>query len=79
MKTKNIPSDIKSKSINEAKFEILQILEKLEKNNTDLDASKNDYKRLLMLNDHVNSLFRERIKKLKLPKNSKKNSKWLIT
>ena len=46
MKTKNIPSDIKSKSINEAKFEILQILEKLEKNNTDLDASKNDYKRL---------------------------------
>ena len=75
MKTKNIPSDIKSKSINEAKFEILQILEKLEKNNTDLDASKNDYKRLLMLNDHVNSLFRERIKKLKLPKNSKKNSK----
>ena len=25
----------------------------------DLDASKNDYKRLLMLNDHVNSLFRE--------------------
>ena len=75
MKTKNIPSDIKSTSINEAKFEILQILEKLEKNNTDLDASKNDYKRLLMLNDHVNSLFRERIKKLKLPKNSKKNSK----
>ena len=75
MKTKNIPSDIKSKSINEAKFEILQILEKLEKNNADLDASKNDYKRLLMLNDHVNSLFRERIKKLKLPKNSKKNSK----
>ena len=72
MKTKNIPSDIKSKSINEAKLEILQILEKLEKNNADLDASKNDYKRLLRLNEHKNGLFRERIKKIKLPKNSKK-------
>ena len=49
-----------------------KILEKLEKNNADLDASKNDYKRLLRLNEHINGLFRERIKKIKLPKNSKK-------
>ena len=30
MKTKNIPPDIKSKSINEAKSEIMEILQKLE-------------------------------------------------
>ena len=40
MKTKNIPPEIKSKSINDAKSEILHILERLEKNDTDLDASK---------------------------------------
>ncbi len=31
MKTKNIPVDIKSKSLNEAKIEISNILERLEK------------------------------------------------
>ena len=36
MKTKNIPVDIKSKSLNEAKSEIKDILERLEKENMDL-------------------------------------------
>tara|TARA_B100000674_G_C37907632_1_gene946922 strand:- start:64 stop:291 length:228 start_codon:yes stop_codon:yes gene_type:complete len=68
MKTKNIPTDIKSKSIKEAKLEILQILEKLENDNVDLDASKEDYRRLLKLNDHINGLFREKIKNIRNPK-----------
>ena len=65
MKTKNIPSDIKSKSINEAKSEILDILEKLEKEDVDLRALKNEYQRLLNLNDYVDGLFKERIKKIR--------------
>ena len=65
MKTKNIPPEIKSKSINEAKSEILDILERLEKKDTDLSASKNDYQRLLNLNNYVDGLFKERIKKIR--------------
>ena len=65
MKTKNIPSDIKSKSINDAKSEILDILERLEKEDVDLEASKNEYQRLLTLNDHIDGLFKERIKKIR--------------
>ncbi len=65
MKTKNIPSDIKSKSINEAKSEILDILERLEREDVDLRASKNEYQRLLNLNDYVDGLFKERIKKIR--------------
>ena len=65
MKTKNIPPDIKSKSINEAKSEIIDILERLEKDSTDLEGSKKDYDRLLLLNDHVNNLFKEKFKDIK--------------
>ena len=42
MKTKNIPPDIKSKSINEAKIEISDILRRLEDSGTDLENSKKD-------------------------------------
>ena len=66
MKTKNIPPDIKSKSINDAKSEILDILERLEKkDDVDLQASKKDYQRLLTLNNYVDGLFKERIKKIR--------------
>ena len=66
MKTKNIPPDIKSKSINDAKSEILDILERLEKkDDVDLQASKKDYQRLLTLNSYVDGLFKERIKKIR--------------
>ena len=61
MKTKNIPPDIKSKSINDTKLEIIDILERLEKSNVDLEASKTDYERLLVLNDHVNNLLKEKL------------------
>ena len=62
MKTKNIPTDIKSKSINEAKSEIMHILERLEKDNTNLEGSKKDYERLLLLNNHVDNIFKEKLK-----------------
>ena len=66
MKTKNIPPDIKSKSINDAKSEIIDILERLEKkDDIDLQASKKDYQRLLTLNNYIDGLFKERIKKIR--------------
>ena len=42
MKSKNILGEIKSKSIKEAKNEINRILDKLEKNDTDLENSIDD-------------------------------------
>ena len=65
MKTKNIPPDIKSKSINEAKREISDILDRLEKNQLDLQASKKDYERLLILNNHVDDLFKKKLSNIK--------------
>ena len=65
MKTKNIPPDIKSKSLNEAKSEISDILERLETNQIDLEASKKDYERLLILNDHIDNLFKEKLNNIK--------------
>ena len=64
MKIKNIPPDIKSKSINEAKLEISDILKRLEDTGVDLDNSKKDYERLILLNHHVDSIFREKLNKI---------------
>ena len=64
MKTKNIPPDIKSKSINEAKSEIFEILQKLENIETNFEECANDYKRLLSLNQHVNSLLKEKLNRI---------------
>ena len=65
MKMKNIPVDIKSKSLNEAKSEIADILERLENENVDLESSTKDYERLLSLNRYIDSLFRERLNKIR--------------
>ena len=65
MKTKNIPTDIKSKSINDAKSEIMDILEKLEKDGANLEALKNDYQRLLTLNNHIDLIFKKRLESIR--------------
>jgi len=71
MKMKNIPVDIKSKSLNEAKSEIADILERLENENEDLENSTKDYERLLSLNRYIDSLFRERLNKIRSIKKEK--------
>jgi len=71
MKIKNIPVDIKSKSLNETKSEIADILERLENENVDLENSIKDYERLLSLNRYIDSLFRERLKKIRFTKKEK--------
>ena len=53
MKNENIPADIKSKSLKEAKEEIDVILGKLERQEADLSNSLNDYQRLIQLNKHI--------------------------
>ena len=45
MKTENIPADIKSKSLKEARDEIDEILAKLETQNIDLSNTEKMYKR----------------------------------
>ncbi len=64
MKIENIPADIKSKSLKEAKDEINQILTKLESENLDLNRTEDIYKRLINLNKHVENLFKIKSKEI---------------
>ncbi len=64
MKNENIPADIKSKSLKEARDEINEILAKLESKNIDFDNAESAYRRLLNLNKHVETLFKMKSKKL---------------
>ena len=60
MKIENIPADIKSKSLKEAKAEINEILIRLEDKNFDLNDIEADYKRLIYLNKHIENLFKKK-------------------
>ncbi len=64
MKIENIPADIKSKSLKEARDEIDHILIQLESKNLDFDNVEKEYKRLISLNKHVENLFKEKFKKI---------------
>ncbi len=69
MKIENIPADIKSKSIKEARDEIDEILSKLENQTTNLDESENDYFRLIQLNKHIDEMFKKKFKEISEKKN----------
>tara|TARA_B100000963_G_scaffold141074_1_gene122825 strand:+ start:51 stop:284 length:234 start_codon:yes stop_codon:yes gene_type:complete len=64
MKNENIPADVKSKSIKEARDEINLILTKLENKYTNLNDSVDDYKRLIQLNNHIEALFKKKVKEI---------------
>ena len=64
MKNENIPADIKSKSLKEAKEEIDQILGKLESLEAKLSDSFEDYQRLIQLNKHIETLFKKKFKEI---------------
>ena len=70
MKIENIPADIKSKSLKEAKEEINEILSKLENHEANLEEYRSDYNRLVLLNKYVNELFREKFKEVSKGKNN---------
>ena len=64
MKSENIPADIKSKSLKEARDEIDEILRKLESQNLDFNSIEATYKRLMNLNKHVENLFKLKSKQI---------------
>ena len=72
MKIENIPADIKSKSLKEARDEINEIIVKLESQNLDFNNVEESYKRLINLNKHVENLFKIKSKELSSPKELKK-------
>ena len=74
MTSKNIPADIKNKSIKETKEEINKILDKIEKGETNLENHSSDYDMLLKLNKHMDDLFKIKLKEINSlgKKNAKK-------
>ena len=64
MKSENIPAEIKSKSLKEARDEIDEILRKLESQNLDFSSIEATYKRLMSLNKHVENLFKIKSKEI---------------
>ena len=75
MKIENIPADIKSKSLKEAKEEINKILIKLESENFDLKNAEKEYKRLINLNKHIENLFKKKSKEIFGPSEKKIDDK----
>ena len=74
MKSKNIPDDIRTKSIKEAQNEIKQIIEKLENTETNLEDSITQYNRMMQLNYRIQDQFKQKAKEIKqftLHKNKK--------
>ena len=75
MKSKNIPVDIRAKSIKEAQNEIKQIIENLENTETNLEDSIEQYKRMMQLNYHIQDQFKQKAQEINqstLHKNKKK-------
>ena len=64
MKIENIPAEIKSKSLKQAREEINEILVELEEKDLDLTKVEKMYKRLNYLNKHVENLFKIRSKEI---------------
>jgi exonuclease VII small subunit len=67
MNSKNIPADIKNKSIEEAQKEVAEIIEILEKEEN-LENSIEKYHRLILLNSYIEQKFKNKSKNI-----SKKN------
>ncbi len=64
MKSKNIPEDIKSKTIKEAQTEIKEILTNLENTETNLEESVDKYNRMMHLNSHIEEEYKKKLKEL---------------
>ena len=75
MKSKNIPADIKIKSIKEAQSEIKQIISNLEDSDTNLEESIDKYNRMMHLNNHIQEQFKKKLKEIRISKFLKKKQK----
>ena len=65
MKSKNIPADIRTKSIKEAQNEIEEIIAQLEDTETNLEDSMEKYSRMMQLNYHIQDKFRQKANEIK--------------
>jgi exonuclease VII small subunit len=65
MKSKNIPADIKLKSIKEAQNEIKAIITNLEDSDTNLEQSIDKYNRMMHLNEHIRNQFNKQLKEIR--------------
>ena len=63
MNSKNIPADIKIKSIEEAQKEVTEIIEILEKEEN-LENSITKYHRLILLNNYIEQKFKDKSKNI---------------
>jgi exonuclease VII small subunit len=70
MKSKNIPADIRAKTVEEAQNEIKEIIKNLENNETNLRESTDKYNRMMHLNYHIQEEFRKKLKVIQNSKNS---------
>ena len=78
MKSKNIPADIRKKTIKEAQNEIKEIITNLENTKTNLAETMDKYNRMMQLNYHIQEKFKEKANKIKhstLDKNDKSTPK----
>jgi len=76
MKSKNIPADIRGKSIEEAQNEIKEIIKNLENKETNLRESTDNYNRMMHLNNHIQDELRKKSKEIQNVefKNNKKKA-----
>ena len=65
MKSKNIPDDIRSKSIKEAQKEIEEIIASLENTDADLEKSIEQYNRMMHLNFYIQEQFKKKANEIK--------------
>ena len=63
MNSKNIPADIKRKSIEEAQKEVSEIIEILEREEN-LENSMEKYRRLIFLNNYIEQKFKNKSKNI---------------
>ena len=75
MKSKNYPVDIKNKSLEEAKLEIINILDEIDESKIELEQLKIKYARITELNNHIQQIFKKKTEKIKdLKAQVKKNN-----
>ena len=79
MKSKNIPEDIRSKSVKEAQNEINEIIKRLESADVNLENSINEYNRMMQLNNHIREQFRLKAKEINNLHLNKKKKKTIKT
>ena len=77
MKSKNIPADIRGKSIKEAQNEIKEIIEKLENTEAKLENSIEKYNRMILLNYHIQDQFKKKSKEINKQTASKRKKESL--